>query len=91
MIHKPSADGIEATGAGAPPDEIEITEPMIEAGVKALALCESGDSWWSTAEEVYRAMEAVRLSQLRVASLLRQGRPGFPSHATLPIECNKGT
>jgi hypothetical protein len=40
--------------------EIEVTEAMIEAGVTELALCESGDSWRSTAEAVYLAMEVAR-------------------------------
>jgi hypothetical protein len=60
------ANATTATG-----EEIEVTTAMIEAGVDELALCESGDSWWSTAEAVYRAMEKVRRETVAANRLLR--------------------
>lgn len=45
------------TGA---PDEIEVTENMLKAGVAALAYCEPHDSRRSIAVAVYRAMETSR-------------------------------
>jgi hypothetical protein len=47
---------------------IEVTPEMIEAGANELSFCDSADSWWSIAEDVYRAMEKVRRDRLRCAS-----------------------
>ncbi len=47
-------------GGSWPEEELEITPAMIDAGVMELSFCESFDSWWSTAEAVYRAMELAR-------------------------------
>lgn len=43
-------------------DEIEVTPEMIEAGVRELSYCESGDSWESIAISVYLAMNAINRS-----------------------------
>lgn len=59
-----SAHAPDRSPVADPAPEIEVTPAMIEAGVNELALCESTDSWWSTAEAVYRAMEAVRRTAL---------------------------
>jgi hypothetical protein len=40
--------------------EIEVTPEMIRAGMRELALCESGDAPASTVEAIYRAMRTAQ-------------------------------
>ena len=47
------------------PNEIEITPESVEAGVRALALCESYDPPRSTVTSIHRAMEVARLATPR--------------------------
>jgi hypothetical protein len=40
--------------------EIEVTEEMVDAGCRELAISDSCDPPWSTVTSVYQAMEAAR-------------------------------
>jgi hypothetical protein len=81
MIDRPTRPEAGPFGA-----EIEITPEMIEAGVRELALCEPGDSWWSTVESVYRAMESRRR-----ASVARPSQKPRLSHASPLAVSGAGT
>jgi len=55
--HDSAVASKEAVGA---PEEIEITPPMLKAGLEAYALWDREDDWEYIVIDVYRSMEMAR-------------------------------